>query len=290
MTTIGIIGTGKMGTSLGRALHRYGIPITAISDSSPEAAQESLALLEDADTVIAHAQTTAGMADLIILTVPDDSLTAVVDQLRNARIRWEEKTVFHCSGLHSAGLLAPLRAQGARTASVHPIQSFAGKDGGPESFRGITFGIEGDAKALDQARSLIEILGGRVLVLDPKEKPLYHAACSIASNLFVALTGLAVELLKETGMESASAFAALTPLIRGTLKNMTESGPKTSLTGPLKRGDIDSVASHLKALKKDPAAAAVYRRLSLLALEWVRLEKDLNPEKTEALENLLKEK
>ncbi len=290
MKTIGIIGTGKLGTSLGRALHRYGIPIKTISDSSPEAARESLALLDDADIVITHTQAAAGMADLIILTVPDDSLTAVVDQLRNARIRWEKKTVFHCSGLHSAALLAPLRQQGARTASVHPIQSFAGKDGGPESFRGITFGIEGDSKALDQARCLVEMLGGRVLILDPKEKPLYHAACSIASNLFVSLTGLAVELLKETGMESASAFAALTPLIRGTLKNMTESGPKASLTGPLKRGDIDSVAAHLKALEKAPAAAAVYRRLSRLALEWIRLEKALNPEKAEALESLLKGK
>lgn len=290
MKTVGIIGTGKLGTSLGRALHRYGIPITAISDSSPEAARESLSLLDDADTVIAPVQAAVGMADLIILTVPDDSLTAVVDQLRNARIRWEEKTVFHCSGLHGAALLDPLREQGARTASVHPIQSFAEKDGGPESFRGITFGIEGDANALDQARFLIEMLGGRVLVLDPKQKPLYHAACSIASNLFVSLIGLAVELLKETGMESASAFTALTPLIRGTLKNMMDSGPKASLTGPLKRGDIDSVASHLNALEKDPDASAVYRRLSRLALEWIRLEKILTPEKTEVLENLLKEK
>jgi len=290
MNTISIIGTGRLGTSLGRALHRYGILIAAIADRSADAARESYELIKDENTLITNTPGAAEAAGVIFLTVPDDSLAAVIDQLRNVRLPWEEKTVFHCSGLHGAALLHPLQIQGARTASFHPIQSFAKKDGNPESFSGITFGIEGEAAALEQARSLIEILGGHALVLDSKQKPLYHAACSMASNLFVVLTGMAVDLLKQTGLESESAFAALAPLIQGTLKNMSHSGPQPSLTGPLKRGDVDSIAAHLKALEAYPAAADVYRWLSLQALEWILSDKTLSSEKTAALENLLKGK
>lgn len=290
MKTVAIIGTGRLGTSLGIALHRKGIPVAAISDRSPEAARESGGLIDDPSTLITDPERAAAAADVIFLTVPDDSLTAVVSQLRNAHLPWKGKTVFHCSGMHASNLLQPLRNRGARTASFHPIQSFAKKDNDPESFRGITFGLEGDAEALDQARSLIAILGGQVLVMDPEDKPLYHAACSMASNLFTVLVGLAVDLLKENGMESETAFSALLPLIRGTLKNMSESGPRQSLTGPLSRGDVDTVAGHLKALESNPIAAGVYRRLSLQALEWIRSATTLNPEQTTALKNLLEEK
>ncbi len=171
---------------------------------------------------------------------------------------WAGRFVFHTSGLLPARVLEPLRKRGARIASVHPIQSFPRKDAPPTIFRGITWGVEGDPAAVAAAEEMVRSLRGNVLLLSEKGKPLYHAACSLASNTMIALGWTASRLLGAAGIEENAAAGMLFPLTQGTLQNVKNLGPQKALTGPILRGDVATVRKHLEALRDDPPARGVY--------------------------------
>jgi predicted short-subunit dehydrogenase-like oxidoreductase (DUF2520 family) len=111
--------------------------------------------------------------------------------------------------------------------------------------------------------------GGRALVLREKDKPLYHAACSLASNGFVSLEAAAVALLHAAGVRQKTAIAVLLPLLQGTLQNVKKLGLKEALTGPVVRGDVETVRRHLRVLKSHPGQEEVYRTLGREALRLV---------------------
>ena len=152
----------------------------------------------------------------------------------------------------------PSPERGARVASLHPVQSFPRKDVPSSVFEGITWGLEGDAAAFEEAEGIVRALRGNVLLLSAKDKAIYHAACALASNALVALEWTAAEVLGKAGVPEEDARGMLVPLVQGTLQNVKSFGLEKALTGPVVRGDVATVRKHLEALEGDPAAREVY--------------------------------
>jgi predicted short-subunit dehydrogenase-like oxidoreductase (DUF2520 family) len=285
MIEIAIIGAGRLGTSLGRALAKKGQRITALTCRRKTSAEESRAIIGQGRALTDNAAA-ARMARVIFFCLPDEAIPGVAARLARSRVDWAGKTVFHTSGLLPARVLKPLQGKGASVASFHPVQSFPRKTMRPVHFKDISFGLEGDGKAVALARALIRRLGGRSLIIPEEAKPFYHAAFSFASNFFVVLLDTASRLLKEARVPENEATRMLLPLLQGTLHNVKEFDTAESLTGPLIRGDATSVKAHLEALERWPRYADVYRKLSLLGLDMAE-KRGLEPRKLRALKNLL---
>lgn len=287
MNTFSIIGTGRLGTSLALALSKKGWTIRSLADKSLSAAQESR-------KIVGAGKATAdwlGAADaaVLFLCIPDEEIEKTAARLARGRVDWRGKVVFHTSGILSSKTLLPLKRRGASIASFHPIQSFSSKRTPPERFKNIYYGVEGDSRALSIAKKIIRRLGGRPLLIKPQDKPLYHAACSMASNLFVSLFDLSCELLHAVGIKGRKAGLALFPLIEGTLQNVKHLDAETALTGPIARGDEQTVKRHLRALRKFPEALRAYKILGGRALQLAQ-KKRIPASKIRALKKRLEEK
>ncbi len=288
MSDIAIIGAGRLGTTLGRALAEKGHTITALTCRRKASAAESRAIIGQGRALTDNAAA-ARMGAVIFICLPDEVIPGTASRLARHRVDWPGKTVFHTSGLLPARVLQPLQERGASIGSFHPVQAFSNKRTRPTHFRGITFGLEGDRNAVALAGILIRRLGGRALVIREEVKPFYHASLSFASNFFVVLLDTASRLLREAQIPEDKAAGMLLRLLQGTLHNVKELDTEKSLTGPLVRGDVASVRAHLEALERWPRYAEVYRKLSLLGLEMTS-KRGLRPQKLGALKSLLEDK
>ncbi len=207
-------------------------------------------------------------ADLVLLTVPDDVITATAAGLAG----FTGKAVIHTSGARDATALASLASRGVQVGSLHPAYPFADVETAISGLPGSTFAVEARE---DPLRSwlfeMVVALDGRALAIPPGGKATYHAALVIASNYTVTLYALAESLLTGLGAEQAAADAALDALLAGTVANLKAQGVPDALTGPLVRGDAGTIAAHLAALGEvDESLVDVYRQLARLTLPLAR--------------------
>jgi len=289
MTTVSIIGAGRLGTALGRALSRIGYRIRALSCRTRLSAEESCRIIGEGAPLTDNRAAAEG-SSMVFLTVPDDTIPQVAEELASGGRDWRGVTCLHCSGLLSSLALKPLAQRGALCASLHPMQSFASKEAAPGSFSGIFMGLEGDPRAQKKARAIAEGLGSRPFTIAAEDKPLYHAACSVASNLIVPLLHHAGLLLRKTGIPQDDRLEALLPLVQGTLQNVKKFDAGGALTGPLARGDEISIRLHMEALSKFPGTLRVYREMSIAALELALTEKIIDRGTYDRLRALLEGK
>ena len=278
---VALIGTGRLGCSLARALPRRLFTIAAFYDKNAAAARRCRRRL-GRGRVVASAADAAALADLVLICVPDGAVAAVAAKLAETPLHWKNKIVLHTSGALSSRELAPLKRAGAAVGSVHPAQSFAGPDAPPSRFRGVSFAVEGDPGAAAAGRRLARSIGGRPFAVKPGDKARYHAACSLASNMLVPLFDSACVLLEGTGLSPKEAASVLLPLIEGTIKNLKNIDRAGALTGPIARGDEETVRRHLTALKGRRKEADIYRRLGILALKLAEA-RGLDPKKVKLL-------
>lgn len=259
---LGVIGAGKVGTSLGRLLAAQGYPIAAVFSRTPEHARQ---LADSAGTQVAtSAADVLTLADLTLLTVPDDTIAPLAGALAADILSGASRAVVHTSGVHDASVLQPLAARGFMTGSLHPIHPFASVDAPAESLAGVTFAVEAAAAQLQAwLRQLIAALGGYALDIPAGGKATYHAAMVFASNYTVTLYALAERLLLDLGAERAAADRALNALLGATVENVRRQGIPDALTGPLVRADVGTIGAHLRALESaDAEASALYRQLA----------------------------
>lgn len=171
------------------------------------------------------------------------------------------RAALHTSGSRAASELEPLAeavgADGPPVASLHPLCAVARPD--PGAFRDVTFGLEGEAGAVELADEIAAAVGGRSLRVSPEEKARYHAGAVLGSNLLVAALGAGLEQVREATGGAASADDLL-PLARSALRQVERHGPAAGLTGPVVRGEAETVRAHLEAL--DPAARRLYACLT----------------------------
>lgn len=279
-----IVGPGRMGLALGAALAASEVVDGVVfqgrsTDPPPHPLFESGA----ADYVLGPA-TLAPDTTALVLAVPDDALAEVAHAFGTAGPAPAGCVAFHLSGALSTDVLAPLHAAGYAVGSLHPLQTVADAWGGAGRLAESTFAIAGDPVALASARRIVDAVGGRPVVVPPALRPLYHAAAVFASNYLLAATSLAVRMFQQAGVDESDAIAAVLPLMRGTMANLEELGLAAALTGPVARGDVDTVRLHLARLS--PGERTLY---SALGLETLRLARaaGLDAERAAELEALL---
>ncbi|MBC7107022.1 MAG: DUF2520 domain-containing protein [Firmicutes bacterium] len=268
---VAIIGAGKVGSTLGILLRERGYPVAGVYSRTPSSAR---ALAERLGTQAPeNPVTVTRAADLVLVTTPDGAIGPVAARLAEAGGFRPGQVVAHASGALSSEVLAPARGLGAAVVSIHPLQTFAEVEGAVQHLPGSFFAVEGDEAALPVARQMVEDLGGRYFLIRAEDKPLYHAAACIACNYLVALLHLATGLYRRFGLKREQAFEALQPLVAGTFRNIARVGVAAALTGPIARGDAETVARHLEVLEPlGGEVADLYRRLGAYTV-GVALEK-----------------
>jgi predicted short-subunit dehydrogenase-like oxidoreductase (DUF2520 family) len=281
--TVGFLGAGKGGQTLGAALAAAGVPVVAVASRTRTSAERLAALAGvPPEGVCVTGAEVVQRAELTFLTVPDDAIAVAVAEISAAGGWRAGHAVAHCSGALPSAVLGAATAAGCAVASFHPLQTFAAppvdQAAAVRTLQGAVFGLEGDAGLRPMLEGLVARLGGRPLWLRPEDKPLYHAAAVLASNYTVTLVALGAELLAHCGLDNPAAVAALLPLLRGTLANLEALGVPDALTGPLVRGDAGTVARHLARLDAlAPHIAAVYRALGLAAVPYAQARAQAPP-------------
>lgn len=266
--SIAIIGAGRVGTAMAVMLAKAGHRISGVASRNRDDA-EHCARLTDAGMISTNPVDVAVGAKMILFTVPDDQIGPVCQSLAANNGFRRGQMVLHASGALGSNVLAPAAKKGCHVASMHPFQSFATADQAMENLPGSYFGVEGSKEAVAVLEKLIpEAFEGTVILLDERTKPVYHAAACIASSFVVVLTQAAVELLLQIGLEKDETIRVLIPLLRGTVENISLLGLPKALTGPIERGDVQTIREHLQAVEaRRPRVASLYRELGLKALD-----------------------
>ena len=252
--TISIIGAGRVGQTVAKRLRKLGWRIGAIVTRSRRSARAAVRAI-GAGTPHAALTPEAFNADVVLLSVPDDVLENVAQKL--AKIggadlakKSRTKIILHTSGALDHRVLAPLARLGAATGSMHPMQTFSGRNA--PRLEGVIFSIEGAPTARATAQKIARSLGGTPVIITANDKPAYHASGTIVAGHALSLVESATQTLMKIGFTRNRANQALLPLIRQMLDNYESLGPHAAWTGPLSRGDYATISKHVKALRRFP--------------------------------------
>ncbi len=241
--SIGVIGAGRVGAVLTAALHQAGHPVAAVAGESDASRTRIETLLPgariDKPTAVAKA------ADLLLLTVPDDALDNVVKMLVASGAIRSGQYVVHTSGRHGMEVLRPALEIGAHGIAMHPAMTFTGTDVDLDRLPGCVFGVTSGPAEQPVAEELVRQLGGRVAWIDEANRALYHAALAHGANHLVTLVSQAMDVLRAAG--SPDPASTLRPLLTAALDNALDYGD-AALTGPIVRGDVETVRLHLQSL------------------------------------------
>ena len=260
---IAIVGPGHLGTSLAVALYRAGFVIEAIAGKAE--GKSRLRARKLAKQVRARASADFD-ADVVWFCVPDAEIARAALDFAG-RFAWKEKVALHSSGALTSDSLQILRRKGADVASVHPLMTFV--KGSRASFAGVPFAIEGDAGAVRTAKEVTRKLGGNAYSVRKKDKAAYHAWGTFASPLLTALLATTAEVASLAGVKGNEAKRRVLPILWQTLSNYAAFGAAAGFSGPIIRGDVETVRQHLKVLRRAPAAREVYLALAQAALRYL---------------------
>jgi predicted short-subunit dehydrogenase-like oxidoreductase (DUF2520 family) len=265
MKSLAIIGAGRVGRSLAALWHESGVmSVVGVCNRTQQSAREAVSEIGAGEAVARIGE--LPVADVYLLATPDNNVEAACRELACSH-DLSSAVVFHVSGSLSSSVLSAARASGATVASVHPVMTFTDALTPAERFRGTYCGHEGDAGATQFLIEVFGAIGGRPFAIDSSAKPLYHAAMVFAMNYFVVTVDAGLQCLAEAGVDRQTGQAVLGPLLRAAASNIGELGPVEALTGPIARGDVGTVQSHLEALDQwDGGLAALYRALGRQAI------------------------
>lgn len=287
LPAVSLIGTGSLGSTLLRAFSSSNIPVSGCYNRSSSRAR---ALRDDLFPGVRAAEfpeNTSELGELVLVTVADQQIEKTAERLAGLAGTWEGYHVAHCSGTLTSDVLYSLREKGAACASFHPLQTFT-PSSDSEEFHDIYFGCEGNEETVTLLADLADRLGASVLRLAPEEKPYIHLAAVFASNYVMALMHTAGKAGAHGGAGPKTLQKALTPLMRQTAENISQKGLKNALSGPIARGDAETVNRHLELLADAPELRELYRRLGQEMLDLVKKSKNVPGDETmEYLEKLM---
>ncbi|HVN25645.1 MAG TPA: Rossmann-like and DUF2520 domain-containing protein [Syntrophorhabdales bacterium] len=281
---IGIIGAGKVGIALGHVLQNKGFAVVAVASRREESLELARKYIPGKCVYTKDATDVVREADVIAVTTQDRQIHAVATELFQRMDKLDQKLFFHTSGAHPAAELSPLEQKGAMLGSLHPLQTFPDVNSGIVALPRTYIFIEGDERAMPVLDLLASTIGFKALRIESRNKVLYHLSAVFVCNLLSALMHTGEGIAKRIGIELTPFF----PIIETTLRNIENKGPLLSLTGPVVRGDAETVLSHLKAIQGMEPQESVYRLLSRVALEMAGERKTLTREEMEKLESVLK--
>jgi predicted short-subunit dehydrogenase-like oxidoreductase (DUF2520 family) len=262
--SISIVGAGRVGRTLGKRLRGLGWRIGAVVTRS---ATTSRAAVRQIGAGKPFSRPAPEILDskVILLATPDSALGSVANALASFdESKLRDRIVLHTSGAMDRAVLAPLARRGASTGSLHPMQTFSGR--GAPNLEKVIFAIEGDRGAARVARDIARSLGGVPVAISSKNKPAYHAAGLLVAGHGLSLIEAATQVLLKIGFSRRDALSALLPLTRQVLDNFEKLGPQKSWTGPVSRGDFETIAKHTKAMQHYPREfQEAYAALALLS-------------------------
>lgn len=269
---IGIIGAGKVGTTLGKYLQIHGIPVAGYVSRSYDSAMEAA---EFTETKAYHTlEELMLVSDTLFITTPDGAIGQVWDCIKKAELA--DKIVCHFSGSLSSHVFSEMEQTGGAGCSIHPMYAFGDKFTSYQQFHTAILTIEGQQPAVER---LTELFGGKlghkILQIDAKDKMKYHAAASMVSNHMIGLFQAGLDLLEECGFSQEDSRELLKPLVRVNVENMLEGGTQAALTGPIERNDVETVKKHLQAIDST-GVEQIYRELGKVL---VGVAEKKNPER-----------
>lgn len=246
---VGIIGAGRVGAVLGSALRAAGHAIVGATAISQESHDRVDALLPGVP--ILTPQEVVERSELVLLTVPDDSLADVVRGLAEVGAWQPGQIVVHTSGAHGIAVLDPARTRGGIPIAIHPAMTFSGTSLDLSRLEGATFAVTAPGPVLPIGQALVVEIGGEPVILDESARGLYHAALAHGANHLVVLVAQAADMLLKAGLENPG--QVLSPLLyaslEGALRNADGvSNPVATLTGPVVRGDAGTVRKHVETI------------------------------------------
>lgn len=244
MTTLSCIGAGRLGKTICRLLAGT-VSIQQIVNRSPTSSQRAVDFIGSG---VATPITDLQPANIWLIATPDSHIETAYKQLQTSGALEQGAIIFHCSGSISATALASDNSN-IHVASVHPIHSFADPQKSLQHFPGCHCAIEGQPDAVKVVKALFESIGALPFVIDSQHKALYHSATVMASNYLVSLMQTSHQILTVAGVNDRNGNP-LESLIRQTLNNYLDTNATSALTGPIARGDVKTVASHLEALRQ----------------------------------------
>ena len=284
--TFAIIGAGKVGTALSKLLAGAGYEFLGAASRSIHSAQRACKFAGHGRAV-ADASELTQAADLVFITTPDDEISATCRRLSEGGAFRPGAVVAHCSGALPSTVLESAHAAGAHVGSLHPLQTLATAEQAVRVLPGSYCCIEGDAEAVRALEGVARALRMHVMTIPTEGKTLYHAAAVMACNYLVALEHAALKLSAEAGIDRAAALRAALPLIGQTVKNLADVGVPQSLTGPVARGDVETVRRHLQAIQSRlPELLGLYKLLGREAVEVALEAGTLSKERAAELASL----
>jgi predicted short-subunit dehydrogenase-like oxidoreductase (DUF2520 family) len=292
--TVAIIGAGRAGSSVGFLLKRAGYNVTAVASRTAESAEKASAFIGGGEPMTDVVRA-AAKAEIVFITTSDRVIKEVCEKIAAAGAFKPGALILHMSGAHSLDLLSAAKKPGGYRAVIHPLQSLASREQGIKTLPGSYFRIEADPEALETAKDIVKALGGIELVMpkwssDKDSAALYHAGAVAVSNYFVALVDYGLKFYQALGADKNEALKAVLPLIRGTLHNIETLGIPDALTGPIMRGDAQTVRDHLEAMRKrTPELVRLYKELTRQTVSVARDKGSITQDTADELLTLVKE-
>lgn len=283
--SVGVVGTGRVGPALGAALRLAGHRPVAASGVSERSRRRAAELLPDVPLL--DPPQVLAVADLVLLTVPDDALPELVTGLAATGAVRQGQLIAHTSGRYGTRVLEPALRAGALPLALHPVMTFTGTPVDVQRLAGCSFGVTAPEELRLAAQALVIEMGGEPEWIAEEARPLYHAALAIGANHLVTLVGQSMELLRASGVEAPEKM--LGPLLGAALDNSLRSGD-AALTGPVARGDAGTVSTHLAELGEHaPRMVASYLAMARATADRAIDNGLLKPEHAEELLDVLSE-
>ncbi len=274
-TKVSIIGCGKTGKTIGYLLNKSsGYKVAAVACTHDKTAEKAAKFIGSGIRHSTDISDIARQGEIIFITTPDDRIEKTFRTLCKKKAFSDNALVIHCSGNFSSDILKAKKSLRLKTGTIHPLQTFADPKESIKRFKGITCTYESDSSvAAKQLLQIIKALKGTSVRINKRLKPIYHASGVIASNYLATLFYLSRKFLTKAGFPEKLAERALLQLVEGTVKNLKSPGLPHALTGPISRGDIKTIKTHIKMIQKYlPQYEPAYKLLGAYTTELALLK------------------
>lgn len=261
------IGCGRVARTLGKALKLSGFKIGVLYCVHQQNAKDAVKFIGSGE-IGNDLMSAVNSGTIHFITTNDDSIGSVVAEIQKEYSGpLKNHYFFHTSGAIGSDILDPLRQMGAEVGSIHPLQVFADPEKALEALPGTYYAIEGTDRAMTLAIHMVDKVQGKLLLIPTGRKLLYHVAGVFAANYLTVLVNTALSIMEDIGEDPVESYQALLPLMVGALENIEELGVGQALTGPIARGDVQTVKNHLAELEQvKPEILQAYKILGQQAL------------------------
>ena len=260
---ISIIGTGRVGSALTLAFVKCGLPLISFHDLIPEKIEAIQNLLTPMGISPSTSLQDMRSANIIILAVQDQAIESTARALLAPNLLSAGSIVVHTSGSQTLNCLKMFRSSDFEIGSIHPFYAFSGGGIMLTGFQDVCFGIDGSEHVRMVLNKIVSCIGGFSVHITDENRSLYHAAAVVASNFLPALQLAANDLMIRCGVSSTNAAKSVHRIQQSALDNLKTVALSEAITGPLVRGDLNTVNSHIQTLSEDfPRYLPAYIALS----------------------------